>query len=139
MIGSGRQQGMGAVSGAMAWLLLLALALRALLAPGIMPDFAANAGSLITICTPQGERTVSLDGGQGDHAAHAEAPCLFAATGFANLGAVTGPTLSVPVIWVPFTPISLTGKDPAPFRLDGAHARGPPPRFALSPHRGSAA
>lgn len=139
MIGSGRQQWMGAVSGAMAWLLLLALALRALLAPGIMPDFAANAGSLITICTPQGERTVSLDGGQGDHAAHAEAPCLFAATGFATLGAVTGPVLSTPLVWTPFKPGVVTDAGPTLFGLGRAHARGPPVFTSLSLYPGSAA
>lgn len=137
MIGSGQQRRTDAARGAMAWLLMLALGLRALLAPGIMPDFTADAGSLITICTLQGERTLSPDGGQGSHAAHAVAPCLFAAAGFANLGAVTGPALSAPVEWVPFKPVSIIETGTARFGPDRAHARGPPAVIFLSSLPGS--
>ncbi|WP_029013268.1 hypothetical protein [Niveispirillum irakense] len=121
----------------MAWLLLLAFGLRALLAPGIMPDFAADAGSLVTICTPQGERALSPDVGQGGHTTHAQAPCLFAAAGFANLGAVTAPTLSVPVEWVLSGLVWIIAADPAPFGPDRAHARGPPALSSPSSLQGS--
>lgn len=115
----------------MTWLLLLTLALRSLLAPGIMPSLAADAGTLITICTPNGERTIPVDGNDGDHGAHSDAPCLFAAAGFANVGAVNGPALGVPVNWVAFTPWLNSPTDPFGFGPDRAHARGPPSaRFA---------
>lgn len=121
----------------MTWLLLLTLALRALLAPGMMPDFARDTGVMITICTAQGARTLSPEDGTGGHAAHAEAPCLFAATGFANLGAVTGPVLSAPVEWMPFNPVSIADTGPARFGPDRAHARGPPAGIVLSSLPGS--
>lgn len=86
---------------AMTWLLLLALGLRALLAPGIMPSFAHGALP-ITICTPAGTRTLSgaADGGNGDQAAHDHGPCLFAASGLVTLGAVEPPLLSPPMRWM---------------------------------------
>jgi hypothetical protein len=110
----------------MIWLLLLTLALRSLLAPGIMPAFAADVGPLITICTPKGERTIPASGDDGGRATHADATCLFAAAGFTTLGAVTGPTLWVPVDWLPFTPWLTSPSDPVGFGPDRVHARGPP-------------
>ncbi|MDG5493924.1 DUF2946 family protein [Niveispirillum sp. BGYR6] len=125
----------------MAWLLLLALALRGLLAPGMMPAFAAGPGGpLITICTSMGERTIAVDGAQDGQLPHsAEAPCLFAAAGFTNLGAVTGPVLSRLVQWLPFLP-----QPPPPVRMASrkthpAQARAPPMAMIPSTCPGSAA
>lgn len=124
MIGTHRQAGNTRV--AMIWLLLLTLALRSLLAPGMMPAFSADVGPLITICTPNGERTIPASGDDGSRATHADAPCLFAAAGFTTLGAVTGPTLWVPVDWRSFTPWLISPSDTVGFGPDRVHARGPP-------------
>lgn len=123
---AGRRIGRADGTGSMTWLLVLAFVLRALLAPGIMPAFAGDAGPLITICTPQGERTLPADGGDGSRTAHADAPCLFAAAGFTNLGAVTAAILSAPVEWLSVRPVFAFCAHHACFGPDRAHARGPP-------------
>lgn len=123
----------------MIWLLLLTLALRSLLAPGMMPAFAADAGSLITICTPNGERTIPTTGDDGGLAAHTDAPCLFAAAGFTTVGAVTGPILWVPVDWLSFTPWLTSPSDPVGTGPDRVHARGPPSQLSPKRHPASIA
>ncbi len=131
MVRGSRGQGIGLTAGVIAWLLLLALVLRALMAPGMMPAFAADPTSLLALCAPLGERSLNTGAGDADKAAHAEAPCLFSSTGFANLGAVTGPGLSAPVVWLPFLPRPAVGVVLAPAGVDRAYARGPPARAFL--------
>jgi hypothetical protein len=111
---------------AMTWLLLAALALRALIAPGMMPAFAPGSQHLITICSSQGERTIPFDGGEDGQTTSPHVPCLFAATGFTSLGAVTGPVLCSPVEWLPFLPQQPADVRPPSCRIHHAHARGPP-------------
>ncbi len=112
----------------MAWL-LLALVLRALLAPGMMPALATDAPFPLIICTPHGLQPLNPDDDGGGHPGQDHAPCLFAVAGFLNLGAVGGPVLTVPLPWP-----GLSWSLPLTFVLGVDHgwiglARGPPAAF----------
>lgn len=128
MVRGSRGQNIRLTAGAIGWLLLSALVLRALMAPGMMPAFTADATSLVALCTPMDDRSPNSRAGETDQADHAEAPCFFSAVGFANLGALTGPGLSVPFEWLPFSPEPAVDAVLAPAGVDRAYARGPPAR-----------
>ena len=84
--------------GIAATLIALAIALRLLIAPGMMPVATPN-GITITLCTAEGAKTVLVDLGDKAPASKAQDPCPYAMLGLTPLLTSAAPFAAPLLAW----------------------------------------